>query len=156
MAEVSENDLTASEASVDITADSEVWNTEHPPAQAVNSESLDLTSLQAPLEGAINDPHDHDHDPEGAENIFELQEHLDSLPGDDPTRPMQLFLLGCAIADHHVKAEISGSGDMARAIALLEEAIAASPDDHNARRSYCNALQTCAGAYTKIPAIRNI
>jgi hypothetical protein len=67
LAEVSENDLTASEASVDITADPEDWNTEHRPAQAVNSESLDLTSLQAPLEAAVNDPHDHDHDQEGAE-----------------------------------------------------------------------------------------
>jgi hypothetical protein len=141
LAEVGENDLIASEASVDITADPEDGNTEHGPAQAVNSESLDLTSLQALLEAAVNDPHDHDHDQEGAEIILELQEHLDSLPSDDPTRPMQLFLLGCAIADHHVKAEISGPGDMPRALALLEEAIAATPDDHNARRSHCNALQ---------------
>lgn len=126
--------LTESEASVDITADPEDWNTEQRPAQAVNSEFLDLASPQAPLEAAVNDPHDHDHDQEGAGNILELQEHLDSLPRDDPIRPMQLFLLGCAIADHHVKADISGSGDMPRAIALLEEAIASIPDDHNARR----------------------
>jgi hypothetical protein len=147
-AEVTENDLIESEAVVDIPAEPEDWNTEHGPAQAINSDNLDLSSLQALLEAATNDSHHHGHDQEGAESILELQEHLDSLPGDDPTRPMQLFLLGCAIADHHVEAEIPGLGDMPRAIALLEEAIAANPDDHNARRSYCNALQNmCWSVY---------
>lgn len=42
LTEVRENELTASQASVDITEDPEDWNSEHRPAQAVNSESLDL------------------------------------------------------------------------------------------------------------------
>jgi hypothetical protein len=118
--------------------------------QADNPDSLDLTSLQEPLDAVSNDPHDHDHghDQKGAEYILELQEHLDSLPSDDPGRPMQLFLLGCAIADHHVKAEILGLGDIPKAISFLEEAISATPDDDNIRGSYCNALQNiCWSVY---------
>ncbi|KAE9379582.1 hypothetical protein N431DRAFT_460834 [Stipitochalara longipes BDJ] len=127
-------------------------------------DALDLTSLQEPLQGVSNEPHndereheheherepDHEHgqDQEGTEYILEIQEAIDSMQSDDPARPMQLFLLGCAIADHHVKAQFSGPGDLPKAISLLKEATAATPDDHNAQRSYCNALQNiCWTAY---------
>lgn len=126
------------------TADPE--NSQTAPPSTDEPDSLDLASLQEPLE---KDSHDHqDHDQEGVEYIVELQDTLDSLPSDDPARPTQLFLLGCAIADHHVKAAVSGLGDMPRAIALLEEAIMATSEDNNVRRSYCNALQNiCWSAY---------
>ena len=135
----------ASNPLIDNRAGIEEHDPERPPTPADNPDSLDLTSLQGPLDAVSSEPHDHDHDrdhdQEGAEYILELQEHLDSLPSDDPARSMQLFLLGCAIADHHVKGENLGLGDMPKVISFLEEAIAATPDDDNVRRSYCNALQ---------------
>jgi hypothetical protein len=140
----------ASNPLIDNRADPEGYDPEQPQMQADNPDSLDLTSLQGPLDAVSNEPHDHDHDhdQEGAEYILELQEHLDSLPSDDPARPMQLFLLGCAIADRHVKVEILGLGDMPKAISFLEEALSATPDDDNIRHSYCNALQNiCWGVY---------
>jgi hypothetical protein len=112
-----------------------------------------MTGAESPEQSpspAMDTPHSppadasHEHlelDQEGVDYIIELQENLDSLSDDDPTRPMQLFLLGCAIADHHVKASLPGLGDMPKAITLLEEAIATTPSDHNARRSFSNALQ---------------
>jgi len=130
-------------------------------SQDSTTEVLDLSSSREPLQDASGEPHndehdrehdhghdEHDEDQEGAEYILELQEAIDSMHIDDPTRPMQLFLLGCAIADHHVKAKVAGAGDLPKAITLVEEAITLTPDDQNAQRSYYNALQNiCWTAY---------
>jgi len=134
--------------------------------------SFDLTSLQQPLHEASHKPHidehahqhehdhehdhdnhaaqdsEHDEDQEGAEYILELQETLDSMNSDDPTRPTQLFLLSCVIADHHVKTKTPGIGELPRAIHLMEAAISATSDSSNVQCSYYNALQNiCWTAY---------
>jgi hypothetical protein len=109
---------------------------EQNPTAAGRSDPESTSTLTSSPEPAY-----YEQDQIGVDNILKLQEELGSLSPSDPHRPVQLDLLGCAIADHHVAAAVPGFGNMPKAIELVKEAIATSPEDHIRRGSFYNSLQ---------------